>query len=297
VTILPNRFNRTRIAPTPSGFLHLGNVLSFSISAALARQTGANILLRIDDLDQPRVNKQYLQDIFDTLNFLAIPWDEGPRDVKEFEDSYSQLYRMDSYREALKQLADKGVVFACTCTRRQVSADLNNEDSCNCLSSKISLAAENVSWRIITDNNAQLKVENYNGQTIHAALPAGMHNFVVKRKDGLPSYQLTSVVDDLFYEVDLVIRGEDLWPSTLAQHQLASSLGQNKFSDIAFHHHPLLIELSGKKLSKSAGATAVRYLRESGKTPADIYTLIAVMLGISQPVNNWQQLAGLIIPG
>lgn len=295
--ILPNRFKRTRIAPTPSGFLHLGNVLSFSISAALARQTGAKILLRIDDLDQPRVNRQYLQDIFDTLDFLEMPWDEGPADVKAFEDSYSQLHRMDSYREALKQLADTGMVFACTCTRRQLTADSNNEDLCNCWRSKTSLAVENVSWRLITDSNAQLKVKNYNGQTINAALPAGMHHFVVKRKDGLPSYQLTSVVDDLFYEVDLVIRGEDLWPSTLAQHQLAAALGQNKFCDISFYHHHLLTEFSGKKLSKSAGATSVRYLRESGKTPTDIYTLIAVMLGISQPVNNWQQLAGLIIPG
>jgi glutamyl/glutaminyl-tRNA synthetase len=81
------RFNKTRIAPTPSGYLHLGNVLSFAVTALLAKESGAKILLRIDDLDQARVNKRYLQDIFDTLNFLEIPWHEGPRNLEEFEDS------------------------------------------------------------------------------------------------------------------------------------------------------------------------------------------------------------------
>ena len=102
-----SQYNKTRIAPTPSGFLHLGNVLSFGITAALARKHGAKILLRIDDLDRTRINKQYVQDIFDTLNFLEIPWDEGPRNIKEYEDSYSQLHRMGVYQEALEQLADE----------------------------------------------------------------------------------------------------------------------------------------------------------------------------------------------
>src|SRR5579863_6846848 len=111
----PNRrFDKTRIAPTPSGFLHLGNVLSFAITAAIAEKTGAKILLRIDDLDRDRVNREYVEDIFDTLNFLQIPWDEGPRNYKEYESEYSQLYRMDLYQVALQQLKDSGQVFACT---------------------------------------------------------------------------------------------------------------------------------------------------------------------------------------
>ncbi len=92
-------FKKTRIAPTPSGFLHLGNVLSFSITAALARKTGAAILLRIDDLDRGRVTTPYVQDIFDTLNYLGIPWDEGPRNYEEYQWEYSQVYRLDSYRK------------------------------------------------------------------------------------------------------------------------------------------------------------------------------------------------------
>src|SRR4051794_39214952 len=94
---------KTRFAPTPSGFLHLGNILSFAITAALAAQAKAKILLRIDDFDMQRTNKLYVQDIFDTLNFLEIPWDEGPRNMAEYEEEYSQLHRMDIYRRALQQ--------------------------------------------------------------------------------------------------------------------------------------------------------------------------------------------------
>src|ERR1700760_1845577 len=126
---LPGQYHKTRIAPTPSGFLHLGNILSFSITAALAKESGAKILLRIDDLDQPRVNKDYLQDIFDTLNFLEIPWDEGPKNVKEFEADYSQQHRMMAYQEAIDQLIDHKLVFACTCSRKQ----LNEYMGCDCI--------------------------------------------------------------------------------------------------------------------------------------------------------------------
>src|SRR5882762_5324158 len=90
-------FTRTRIAPTPSGFLHLGNAFSFALTAKLARETGARLLLRIDDLDRDRVEARYVQDIFETLHFLGIPWDEGPRDILAYEATWSQVYRMDLY--------------------------------------------------------------------------------------------------------------------------------------------------------------------------------------------------------
>jgi glutamyl/glutaminyl-tRNA synthetase len=154
------RYNKTRIAPTPSGFLHLGNVLSFAITATLARKNNAKIFLRIDDLDRARANKLYIQDIFDTLNFLEIPWDEGPRDVKEFEDCYSQLHRMAMYREQLQQLRDKRLIFACTCSRSQ----LQNTHFCDCLHRQIPLETENVSWRLITGNNPEPAIKNYNGR-------------------------------------------------------------------------------------------------------------------------------------
>jgi glutamyl/glutaminyl-tRNA synthetase len=283
------RFNKTRIAPTPSGYLHLGNVLSFAVTALLARKSGAKILLRIDDLDQARINKLYLQDIFDTLNFLEIPWDEGPRNLQEFQDDYSQLHRMPMYKEALKKLADEGLVFACTCSRSQLTIG-----ECSCLEKEIPLSAQNTCWRLLTGVNTEIQVKNYNGNIIKAPLPKEMHNFVVKKKDGFPAYQLTSVIDDLFFGVDLVVRGEDLWPSTLAQHLLANVLRKNGFADVTFYHHPLLME-AGKKLSKSAGAVSIRHMRESGKKPTDIYATIARMLGIKDHITSWEELAGIVI--
>ncbi|RQP14538.1 MAG: tRNA glutamyl-Q synthetase, partial [Parapedobacter sp.] len=86
-------FIRTRIAPTPSGYLHLGNVFSFALTAALAKRSGAQILLRIDDLDYTRVKREYVEDIFHTLEFLKIPWHEGPRNYREYKQTYSQTYR------------------------------------------------------------------------------------------------------------------------------------------------------------------------------------------------------------
>jgi glutamyl/glutaminyl-tRNA synthetase len=104
---MEQQFNKTRIAPTPSGFLHLGNALSFELTASLAQKTGAKILLRIDDLDRERTNPPYVQDIFDTLNFLNIKWDEGPKDIIEYENSWSQIHRIGLYQNALEQLKQR----------------------------------------------------------------------------------------------------------------------------------------------------------------------------------------------
>src|SRR5687768_5857036 len=113
-------FRRTRIAPTPSGFLHLGNVLSFALTAAIARKRGARILLRIDDMDRDRVQPDYIDDIFEVLRFMGLPWEEGPKDAAEFLQRFSQQHRLPLYEAALQQLEKKGQVFACTCSRAQV---------------------------------------------------------------------------------------------------------------------------------------------------------------------------------
>jgi glutamyl/glutaminyl-tRNA synthetase len=287
---LGNKYKKTRIAPTPSGFLHIGNVLSFAITVALAKQSGAKTLLRIDDIDQARADKQYVQDVFDTLNFLRIPWDEGPGDSEEFHVQYSQLHRMGLYNEALKELQDNKLVYACNCSRKQVS-----ESICQCQGKQMSLDVDNVSWRLITSPNKKLTVKAYNGGLTEAELPAEMDNFVVRKKDGFPAYQLTSVIDDLYYGVDLVIRGEDLWHSTLAQHQLAIALGRDEFKNITFYHHPLIKDATGNKLSKSAGATSIKYLQEQATSADDIYGLIGNILGVDAPVNNWIQLADIVL--
>jgi glutamyl/glutaminyl-tRNA synthetase len=286
-------YKKTRIAPTPSGFLHLGNILSFAVTASLARKTGAKILLRIDDLDKARVNDRYIEDIFESLNFMGIPIDAGPRNSQGFESHYSQMHRMDMYMRALNKLADKNLVFACTCSRKQ----LNDARSCSCLYKQLPLSTKNACWRFITHANKQLTFKNYSGELICAFLPDEMCNFIVKKKDGLPAYQLTSIIDDIFYGIDLVVRGKDLWPSTLAQLELAAALDEDCFKEITFHHHPLLLGPSGNKLSKSAGDTSIKYLRESGKSAEDVYGIIADMLGINKKTVNWQQLSDAVIDG
>jgi glutamyl-tRNA synthetase len=264
VTMLSRRFGKTRIAPTPSGFLHLGNVLSFSVTACLAETSGAAVLLRIDDMDAPRVRPEYVQDIFETLRYLGIPWQEGPRDYEDYRRRYSQLLRMDSYQAALGELERRGAVYACRCSRSTYRRDHR------CPSLHIPLEEPGVSWRLSTD-----------GSPAHGTVPEAMKDFIVRKKDGMPSYQLTSVVDDDFFGVDLVVRGQDLYDSTLAQRYLAGMLDGNSFRLATCVHHPLIkTHLSGEKLSKSSGATSVRYLREAGLAPREIFARVAEMAGV-----------------
>lgn len=287
-------FHKTRIAPTPSGFLHIGNALSFALTAALARRTGAKVLLRIDDMDKERVQPAYVQDIFDTLHFLEIPWQEGPANIEEYQREYSQRYRMPLYEQALKQLADSGAVFACSCSRAMLAAHAVYPGTC--CKKQLPLNTPDTSWRLFTDTTQVLKVHTLDGIQ-HHTLPPDMQYFVVRKKDGYPAYQLASVIDDIYFGVDLIVRGQDLWGSTLAQHYLAIKSVRPQLLAATFYHHSLLMVSGTEKLSKSAGATSIQYLRKEGKKASDIYTMIAVMLGISQPVKNWEELGGLILKG
>ncbi len=288
-------FKKTRFAPTPSGYLHLGNILSFAITAYLAKQRGAGILLRIDDFDRERTVEKYVQDIFDTLNFMEIPWDEGPRNFSQYEREYSQVHRTEMYQKALQALRGAGNVFACDCSRSKIAAiNADSRYPGTCRNRGLSLDADNVSWRLFT-GECEIAVKTIDGRLIHKLFPAGMNDFIVRKKDGLASYQLTSVLDDQYFGVDLVVRGEDLWPSTLAQICLSGFLPGNSFEDTAFYHHHLLMDNTGEKLSKSEGAVSVQYLRKEGKTSAEVYTLIGKMLGSNTPVENFYQLAELVL--
>ena len=269
--------SKTRIAPTPSGFLHVGNVLSFMITKSIAEKTGAKILLRIDDLDRERLETRYVQDIFDTLHFLNIPWQEGPRNVQEYEQQYSQVHRMDLYNKALEQLREGGHVFACTCTRSQrIGRDVSYPG--NCLHKNLPLDTPGACWRLRTNDQTELLVHRLEDAPVKTVLPDNMQYFVVKKKDGYPAYQLSSLADDVYFGIDLIVRGQDLWPSTLAQLYLASVLGLTHFQNTTFHHHPLVTDEYGEKLSKSEGATSIQYLRQRGKTAADIYAMVRAIM-------------------
>jgi glutamyl-tRNA synthetase len=276
----PRSFRKTRLAPTPSGYLHLGNIFSFALTAALAERHQARILLRIDDLDRQRTQPEYIQDIFDTLAFLKIPWHEGPRNPQGFEEIWSQIHRLALYQKALEQLRERGLLFACDCSRTNIlQADPTGAYTGHCRERGLSLDTPEVNWRLRTDADVPLTVKTL-GESITAFLPREQQDFVVRKKDGFPAYQLTSLVDDDHFGIDLIVRGTDLWGSTLAQQYLAGVLGIDSFMESTFHHHALLPAPGGQKLSKSAGDTSIQYLRKAGKTATEVYGMVEEMGGI-----------------
>lgn len=259
------------------------------LTATLARRCGAAILLRIDDMDQQRVRPEYVQDIFDTLHFLEIPWEEGPRTPEDLQRQWSQRHREALYQQALEALKAGDKLFACDCSRSRLHHTGCVYDG-HCLHRQLPWDAPDVCWRINTATPLPLDMRTANG-----VLPAEQQYFVVRKKDGHAAYQLASVIDDDYFGIDLIVRGEDLWDSTLAQLYLARLAGMDRFGDTTFYHHILLMETPDKKLSKSEGATSVRYLRQQGKTKADVFAAMAGMLGIREQAPDWQSLGELLL--
>jgi glutamyl/glutaminyl-tRNA synthetase len=271
------KFRLTRIAPTPSGYLHLGNAYSFLITQSVAKKHGAKILLRIDDLDRERYRPEYVEDIFATLDFLEIGIDLGPKNLQEFESEWSQIHRMGKYGETLNILRADARVFACDCSRKKIQQlDSSGYYLGQCADRRLSLDKPEVAWRMNTMEADFVKVRTYPDEPKTAMIPQDSPFYVVRKRDGLPAYHLTSVVDDLHFGVDLIVRGNDLYSSTLAQLDLARNLEDTAFNQITFHHHPLIKGPSQEKLSKSDGATSIQFLRKQGKTLADIKTLLGM---------------------
>lgn len=288
----PLSFQRTRYAPTPSGYLHLGNIVSFVLTAGIAQQHGASILLRIDDLDAERIRPAYLADIFETLTFLDLPWHEGPRTVQEHHSLFSQQHRLQQYNAALHALQQQSALFACSCSRSQLSLYPAAAGYPGlCVNRQLSFDTPGVAWRIKTAAAGTLSIHLPSGSTTVYSFPPSMQGFLVRGKNGVPAYQLASVVDDVLMGVDLIVRGADLFPSSLAQLYLASCLEKvSIFQQTAFLHHPLLRNSNGVKLSKSAGATSVQGMRQQGCTSADVFSKAARFCGIHERVATWQEL-------
>ncbi|RPA67182.1 tRNA glutamyl-Q synthetase [Cyclobacteriaceae bacterium YHN15] len=273
-------FKLTRFAPTPSGYLHLGNVYSFILTYHLAKKHQSKIMLRIDDIDRDRMKNKYIQDIFDTLDFLEIPFDLGPKDLKDFQKNYSQMNRLELYREALAQLKEKRTLFACDCSRKKIEKmDPNGYYTGFCRKRNLDFNQKDIAWRFKVDKHQEVSFIDLKDGLVTGKIPGILADFIVRKKDALPAYQLTTIVDDLFYGVDLIIRGKDLWGSTMAQVYLSKQLLNNYYSQSTFYHHPLIKGLNNQKLSKSAGDTSVQFLRKSGKKKEDVFQLIGILLG------------------
>ncbi|MBM3167802.1 MAG: tRNA glutamyl-Q synthetase [Bacteroidetes bacterium] len=291
------KFIRTRIAPTPSGFLHLGNAYSFLLTKILAKRHETKLLLRIDDLDRERYRPEYVQDIFDTLSFLEIEVDEGPKSLEEFEQEWSQLKRLPQYEATLKDLQETKQVFSCTCSRSQIfQLHPNGIYLGNCIDKRFSLDKEESAWRVNTLDADFLDYISYPDLRKNSLLPAKTSCYVVRKKDRLPAYHLASLIDDLHFEVDLIVRGQDLFPSTLAQLDLARILGRQDFAKTTFYHHSLLKGPDQSKLSKSAGAFSIRELRREGKSLADVFHLLGKSLGIKEEIHSFPEFSELAIP-
>jgi glutamyl-tRNA synthetase len=287
------KFAQTRIAPTPSGYLHLGNAYSFLLTKALAKKHGAKILLRIDDLDRDRYRPEYVEDIFATLDFLEIKIDQGPKNSKEMESTWSQVHRLPIYTEGLDQLEQSKLTFSCTCTRSQIlQIDPRGIYLGQCLDRRMPLTKNESSWRINTLDADFLDYIAYPATPKSALIPEEASCYVVRKKDLFPAYQLTSLLDDLHFGVDLIVRGQDLFPSTLAQLDLARILGKEGFAKTTFYHHALLKGPDQSKLSKSAGAYSIRQLRQDGKTLADLFQLLGQSLGLNQELRSFEDFEG-----
>lgn len=280
---------KTRLAPTPSGFLHLGNVISFLITLSLAKKHQAKILLRIDDLDQKRTRVEYVQDIFDTLDFLEIPHDEGPRSVADLQQNHSQIHRMPHYKQVLEELALNQLAFACNCSRKKIrESHPKGWYLGQCFTKNVPLSEQGASWRLKTARNSSFSMNRYPDFKQVCHIPDSMNSFIVKKKDGDPAYQVTSVVDDRYFGVDFIVRGQDLWESSCAQLYLSSQLPDNPMAKITFFHHPLLKE-GKRKLSKSEGALAIRSMRKSGMKKEAILSKAASFLGIQIPIRTLEE--------
>lgn len=267
---------RSRLAPTPSGYLHLGNGVNFIQTWLLVRKAGGVLKLRIDDLDSERCRPEYIEDIFRQLDWLGLDWDEGPGTPDDFTRRHSQRLRLDRYREVLAGLRECAPLFACTCSRKEIlqrSPSGLYPGTCRQLSHTQTAAH---ALRIMVDPGTKVLI---GAEAVH--LDRELGDFVVWRRDDRPAYQLASLVDDHDDLVNLIVRGEDLLVSSGAQLYLAAQLGWEEFARTRFIHHPLLPGPDGRKLSKSDDALSLAALRTRGETPLLAYRAVARQLGIN----------------
>jgi len=285
---------RTRIAPTPSGYLHEGNVYSFILTWLIARSQNGVVILRIDDIDAARKRPEYIEDIFYTLDWLGITYDEGPQSPADFEKHYSQHLRLDRYQQVLCQLRTDNKLFACTCSRKEIQeVSISGQYPGTCIALHNDFTLPQTAWRVFMPPTLSIKWEDKLYGETQVDLHTSMRNFVVRAKNQLPAYQLVSLVDDIDMEINCVVRGEDLIPSTGAQFYLAQLLNYEAFSSIQFYHHSIVLDADGRKLSKSSSTKHTQPLREKYSSPKPIFQACSRWLQLAEPADDLQTLQSL----
>lgn len=273
----------TRLAPSPTGALHLGNVRTFLINWAMARRASWRVVLRVEDLDTPRVKAGAIEDTVETLSWLGMDWDAGPS---------VQSADLEPYRAAMRALARRGLVYPCELTRGEIDAAASAPHRAEGGESGESVypAAlrpsdragvfdrEDVNWRFVVDPCDVSFEDGVRGdQSVDVSRDVG--DFVVWTKRGQPAYQLAVVVDDARAGVDRVVRGDDLVASAARQLMLYRALGLGP--EPAYWHLPLVIGPDGRRLAKRHGDTRVSSYRESGVPAERVVGLVAYWCGVT----------------
>lgn len=292
---------RGRFAPTPSGFLHIGNALTALLAWLQMRAVGGQFLLRIEDVDEGRSRQEFARQMVDELRWLGIDWDEGP-DVGGPVGPYEQRARTSLYAAAFRELERNGYLYPCFCSRAdlaQVAATMNVSfaepvypGTCRQLtkaqrskllaqkspSMRFSFAASDmgVSDTGASDIGSMVRFLDL-VQGSQAVSPSSLGDFVVRRADGLFAYQLAVVVDDAAMGVTDVLRGADLLISTPRQLALYRALGQ---APPTFGHVPLVVDADGNKLSKRNRSITLAYLRQSGIPAERVVGVLGFLAGL-----------------
>jgi glutamyl-queuosine tRNA(Asp) synthetase len=261
-----------RAAPSPTGLLHLGHAATFWTAYQRAQAAEGKLLLRIEDLDRDRSKPHFTEAILEDITWLGISW---------HPPVLYQSQRLTHYREALDQLLITGQIYPCHCSRKDLAAMMHapHEDTDNepvypgiCRPARDAHQREalfqpNSNYRFRVPDGAVIRFEDKNlgPQSFIAGRDFG--DFLVWRKDALPSYQLACVVDDADTNITEVVRGRDLLKSTARQILLQRAL--NLPTPAYFHTH-LLIDEHGIRLAKRHDALAIRTLRQQGLTPVEV---------------------------
>ncbi len=272
---------KSRIAPTPSGYLHIGNAFNFLLTTLLVDSMKGQLHLRIDDFDSSRLKRKAVEDIFIQLEWLGIEYDSGPTGPDELYSKYSQQLRKDYYFDAIEILKRDKHLYACECSRskiRQLSPKKIYPGTCR--NKNISLQKKNITWRIHVPNETFLKYRTLINCTEIIKVDDSIGDFVIKRRDDLPAYQIISLMDDLENGINLIVRGQDLLASSGAQLFLARCLKRNIFLSSRFVHHQLIKNNLGEKLSKRFGDLSLKVLNEKNYSPTFVFRETAKLLNL-----------------
>lgn len=274
----------TRLAPSPTGALHLGNARTFLINWLLARQNGWRIILRIEDLDGPRVKRGADAQAIEDLQWLGLDWDQGP---------IYQAARAPVYAKTIQSLIDKRLAYPCICTRREASLAASAPHS----EDGAAVYPGTCCGRFATVEEARQAagrepairfrlpaapfefVDQFQGQQRWSDLQKQLGDFVIAKADGTAAYHLAVVVDDAEQGVTQIVRGDDLLDSVPRQAMLYEALDLKERMPV-YTHLPLVIGPDGMRLAKRHGDTRLSYFREAGTSPGRLRALLARWCGI-----------------